>query len=140
MIDIHSHILPGIDDGAETLSESLLLARFAVNNGITHSVITPHIHHGRYENDIISIKNAFDTLQQALWQHSIPLKIAFAAEVRISVEMMTMIAANNIPFGLGQMIFCNSDHLIKQPIISGRHLTISMQTVPEIFLWAIFRT
>ncbi len=98
MIDVHSHILPGIDDGAQTLSESLILAQFAVENGITHSVMTPHIHPGRYENDIKSISRAFETLQIALSEQQIPLEIAFAAEVRISAEMMPMIASDNIPF------------------------------------------
>jgi len=43
MIDIHCHLLPGIDDGASTIEQSLELARHAVNDGITHMVVTPHI-------------------------------------------------------------------------------------------------
>ncbi len=44
MIDIHCHILPGVDDGPRKLEESLDLARFSVRDGITHIVATPHCH------------------------------------------------------------------------------------------------
>ena len=101
MIDIHSHILSGIDDGASDLEESLVLAQFALANGITHSVLTPHIHEGRYENNIYNIRKSFIELKQALVEHNIALKIAFSAEVRISYQMIEMIMAKKIPF-LGQ--------------------------------------
>ena len=46
MIDLHNHLLPGIDDGAPDLDTALQLARIAVADGITHLVCTPHIHPG----------------------------------------------------------------------------------------------
>jgi protein-tyrosine phosphatase len=50
MIDIHCHMLPGVDDGPESLDESLEMARLALGNGITETIVTPHIHVGRYAN------------------------------------------------------------------------------------------
>jgi protein-tyrosine phosphatase len=44
MLDLHSHILPGVDDGPSTLDESLALAEFCARDGITHIVATPHCH------------------------------------------------------------------------------------------------
>ncbi len=44
MLDLHCHILPGVDDGPATLEEALALARFCVRDGITHVVATPHCH------------------------------------------------------------------------------------------------
>jgi protein-tyrosine phosphatase len=44
MLDVHCHILPGVDDGPTTLDESLAVARFCVEDGITHIVATPHCH------------------------------------------------------------------------------------------------
>jgi protein-tyrosine phosphatase len=44
MVDLHCHILPKVDDGPETLDEALRLARFCVEDGITHVVATPHCH------------------------------------------------------------------------------------------------
>jgi len=98
MIDIHSHLLAGIDDGSQTIEDSILLAQYAVDNGITHSVITPHIHEGRYNNNIQSIASAFEKLKQALTEQQIPLKIAFAAEVRVGFENIAMIEKGQIPF------------------------------------------
>ena len=42
MLDLHCHILPGVDDGAESLDEALAMARFCVRDGITHVTATPH--------------------------------------------------------------------------------------------------
>jgi protein-tyrosine phosphatase len=56
MIDIHCHMLPNVDDGPDSMDESLALAQFAVDRGITHSVLTPHIHPGRWDNEALSIR------------------------------------------------------------------------------------
>lgn len=50
MIDIHSHILPELDDGAPSLDESLEMARIAARDGITHMVATPHMFNGLSAN------------------------------------------------------------------------------------------
>ena len=50
MIDIHSHILPGLDDGAGTLEESVDMCQIAFNDGIRMIVATPHTLNGVYEN------------------------------------------------------------------------------------------
>ena len=50
MIDVHCHMLPGIDDGSKDLTTSLELAQAAVADGITHALMTPHHMNGRYTN------------------------------------------------------------------------------------------
>jgi len=60
MIDLHCHLLPGIDDGASSMEEALSLARIAADDGITHMVLTPHVHPGRYNNNVQSIKPIFE--------------------------------------------------------------------------------
>lgn len=102
MIDLHCHLLPGIDDGPQTLDESLQLARIAVENGITHSVVTPHILPGRYDNDSDSIAAVFEDFREALQSEQIPLQVAMAAEVRLDPEIIGMIAENRVPF-LGEV-------------------------------------
>lgn len=97
MIDLHCHFLP-IDDGASSLEEALQLARIAVSNGITHSVMTPHIHPGRYENDILNIATAYNEFKHQLHKAGIPLKIAMGAEMRISIEMIAMLEKGYVPF------------------------------------------
>jgi protein-tyrosine phosphatase len=98
MIDLHCHLLPNIDDGASNMKESLALARIASANGITKSIVTPHIQPGRFDNDINSIRVAFIEFQQALKDNNISLEVGMAAEVRICPEIMLMITNNQIPF------------------------------------------
>lgn len=98
MIDLHSHLLPGIDDGARSLDESLQLARVAVNDGITHITFTPHIHPGRYDNNISTIQPVFEAFQQALKENDIPLSVAMSGEVRLSAEVLMLVAQNQVPF------------------------------------------
>ncbi|WP_078085073.1 tyrosine-protein phosphatase [Microbulbifer mangrovi] len=98
MIDLHCHILPGIDDGARDLDQALVLARAAVADGITHTVATPHIHTGRFPNNLSSITRAYRELCAALEAESIPLKLGMAAEIRLSEEILNMVLLKQVPY------------------------------------------
>lgn len=98
MIDLHSHLLPGIDDGARSLDEALQLARVAVADGITHITFTPHIHPGRFDNSSATIQPVFEAFRQALADHAIPLSVAMSGEVRLSAEVLMLVAQNQVPF------------------------------------------
>lgn len=98
MIDLHCHLLPGIDDGPATLAESLVLAKTARDNAITHAVLTPHIIPGRYDNTQQSISEACSQFRQELSMKNIKLEVAFAAEVRLDPVIMTMVDTNTAPF------------------------------------------
>ncbi|MRI34272.1 capsule biosynthesis protein CapC [Endozoicomonas sp. OPT23] len=101
MIDIHNHIIPGIDDGAQSIEDSLALLKLAVDNGIQKLVCTPHMHAGRFENDIDTILPPFIKLLSAKSEQNLPIEIAMAAEVRISDEFMIQLKKNKVPM-LGQ--------------------------------------
>lgn len=98
MIDLHSHLLPGIDDGARSMDEALQLARVAVDDGITHITFTPHIHPGRFDNNVSTIQPVFEAFKQALKDASVPLSVAMSGEVRLSAEVLMLVAQNQIPF------------------------------------------
>jgi protein-tyrosine phosphatase len=104
MIDLHSHILAGIDDGALTLDESLKLIHQSVNSGVTKILATPHINLGTFDNDIIIIQEAFDNLTQHILSFQLtnsfsqPFSLAYAAEVRICPEIMTLAKTKQLPF------------------------------------------
>ena len=98
MIDLHCHLLPGIDDGPPTLADALAMARLAVANGITKAVATPHIHPGRYDNSLASIRSAYLGFKAQLEQAGIALDLGMAAEVRIGFEIVEMFSENQIPF------------------------------------------
>lgn len=98
MIDLHCHLLPGVDDGPATIGESLQLCQIAVADGITHAIVTPHMHPGRWENTKESIERDCKALQAALDDAGIALKLGYAAEVRLSEHIMQQIENDEIPF------------------------------------------
>ncbi|RYM05486.1 tyrosine protein phosphatase [Sporolactobacillus sp. THM7-7] len=87
MIDIHCHILPGIDDGAENEQVSLSMAKKAVAEGITQIVATPHHRNRHWDNPRFSVLNMVKTLNQLFAQNQIGLKVLPGQEVRIFGEM-----------------------------------------------------
>lgn len=102
MIDLHCHLLPGIDDGPETLDEALALARLAVANGITEAFVTPHMHVGRWDNERAGIERAVDAYRRELERAGIALALGFAAEVRLAYEVLPLIEGGQVPF-LGEL-------------------------------------
>lgn len=97
MYDIHCHLLPEIDDGPPTLKESLALAEQALENGVSHAVMTPHIHFGRWDNSRACIRMQTLIFKKALADAGIELKVSCAAELRISPELMSLHHENQIP-------------------------------------------
>ncbi|KXI27226.1 tyrosine-protein phosphatase [Paraglaciecola hydrolytica] len=97
MIDIHSHILPGVDDGARTLDEALDMLRMAVDTGVTIQVLTPHIHYGRYENQKADLQQRFAVFQDQVDSANIKIGLQLGSEVRIGTEIMQLVAQDAIP-------------------------------------------
>ena len=98
MIDLHAHLLPGLDDGPETLDESLDMARMAVADGITHCVLTPHIHPGRYDHTASGLRPHLQAFRQSLAEHAIPLNVSLGAEVRMGLESLALLERDELPF------------------------------------------
>jgi protein-tyrosine phosphatase len=88
MIDLHCHILPGIDDGAADLSVSLEMARASVADGVSVLACTPHILPGLYQNSGPQIRQATEQLQGALDQEGIPLRLITGADVHIVPDLV----------------------------------------------------
>ncbi len=98
MIDIHSHILPGIDDGAEDMYETLEMAKMAVESGVTAMVATPHCNlPGLYDN---YFSDAYVRLYQdcvrALKEEQIPLVLYPGVEVYATHDLPEMIVDHKV--------------------------------------------
>jgi protein-tyrosine phosphatase len=98
VIDLHCHLLPGIDDGPADLEESLALCRMLVADGVTHAVVTPHIHPGRWDNEPDDVSERLDRLCAAVDAEGLALDLGFAAEVRVTDELMRQLESNALPF------------------------------------------
>ena len=97
MIDLHTHILPGIDDGSSSLEMSLAMARIAVADGISQMACTPHIYPGLYRNDRAGIRAARDALQTELDWHGIPLLLTTGADVHLVPGLLEALCAGTVP-------------------------------------------
>jgi protein-tyrosine phosphatase len=80
MIDFHCHILPGLDDGARNLDESLEMARILSGSGFTEAYCTPHLIKGCFDNNKDDIVLATNALQAALRQQNIALTLHSGVE------------------------------------------------------------
>ena len=77
MIDLHSHILPGLDDGARDMQEALKMAAMAAESGVSAMAVTPHCVHG----DAQEVFEAWKLLQRQLRREEIPLKLYVGMEI-----------------------------------------------------------
>ncbi len=82
MIDLHSHILPGVDDGAQNLEDSLAIARSCVEDGIEVVAATPHVRDD-YPTDPEAMERLVGELRQALVADGIPLDVRKGGEIAI---------------------------------------------------------
>ncbi len=78
--DMHSHLIPGIDDGAKTIEDSLELIRGLHNLGYSKLITTPHIMSDYFRNTPEIILEGLATLKNAVAEHQIPVEISAAAE------------------------------------------------------------
>ncbi len=87
MIDLHSHILPGIDDGPVRVADSIQMARLAAADGITVVAATPHRGY-RYDTTTDQVVDGIAALQPAIDAENIPLRIVSGLEIAIDRAML----------------------------------------------------
>src|SRR5215475_2172430 len=98
MIDVHCHILCGMDDGASSFAESVAMAEMAIADGITHVVATPHANH-EYRFDFAEVSKAAAKLQK---QVGGKLAIATGSDFHMSVENIAALKRSAAPYCIHQ--------------------------------------
>ena len=78
--DMHSHLIPGIDDGAKTIEDSLELIKFLHSKGYTKLITTPHIMSDYFRNTPEIILGGLEEVRAAVKENNIPVQIEAAAE------------------------------------------------------------
>jgi len=96
MIDLHAHILPGLDDGPQTLAESIKMCRIACEDGIEKIVATPHTKNGVYQNSREEILKAVTELNNNLKNLNIPIHIYPGSDIRIDTDIFDLIDDNQL--------------------------------------------
>jgi len=97
MIDLHCHLLPGIDDGSPDVDTSLLMARKAVEDGIRVTACTPHIYPGLYENTADGIRQGVVALQREIDDAGIDLKLTIGADTHLTPDLIAGLRGGRIP-------------------------------------------
>jgi len=119
MIDLHCHLLPGIDDGAPDEAASLEMARIAVADGIRVTACTPHIYPGLYENDTAGIKARVASLQRRLFDEGIALGLTLGADAHLTPELLGRLRAGTAPsLAGGRYFLLEPPHTVAPPRFS----------------------
>lgn len=103
MIDRHCHILPGIDDGPETLAESLEMAKLLAAAGFRQVYCTPHCLLGRFDNRPSQVQKATDHLQKELHRAQIPLLLSPGMEYPLD-EYFPVVLEQPQPLGDSRLL------------------------------------
>ena len=97
MIDIHSHVLPEVDDGSRSIQESIALLRLAVSDGIQTMILTPHVYTGRWDNDLAMLQPRFAAFARLIESKQIPIRLRLGAEVHLGLEAIAQLERREIP-------------------------------------------
>lgn len=92
-IDIHSHILSGIDDGAESVEETLKMLKIAADDGVRQIIATPHFHYRRGHATPEQIRNKISEVQKLAEEAKIPVKLHAGNELYYTHELLETVKA-----------------------------------------------
>ncbi len=97
VVDIHCHLLPGMDDGARSWEESLKMARIASESGINTVVATPHWIQGTvWEPNPDVVRKKVSELNKLLRKNSIPLSVFPGMEIGISENVVELVSSGRV--------------------------------------------
>ena len=118
MIDLHSHMLPGVDDGAPNHQIAFEMARMAVADGIKVMACTPHFMPGLYDNTPGDIRLRIAIFQEALNQENIPLKLVVGSDAHIRPDFLSCVRDGRI------LRLNDSRYVLFEPslVVAPRHL------------------
>lgn len=105
-VDMHSHVLPGIDDGAQTVEDSVELVKCMIDLGFKKIIATPHVMVDYYRNTPETIGNALEILKNELQKQHIEIELEAAAEHLLDEGFEVLLDENRImPIGGNYVLF-----------------------------------
>ncbi|MHC1714460.1 MAG: tyrosine-protein phosphatase [Acidaminococcaceae bacterium] len=91
MIDIHTHIINGIDDGAQNMEDSLALLKMAAESGTTDIIATPHVIEGKNHAEWQTILTKTEDLNRNVQEAGIPIRVYAGAELEMNWDMLPLL-------------------------------------------------
>jgi tyrosine-protein phosphatase YwqE len=114
-VDIHSHLLPGIDDGVKSFDESLKVIRQFADAGYKRLITTPHIMSDTYRNEPTGIHAKLSELHQHLAVNKIPVTVEAAAEYYLDSSLIHQVEANSPLMTFGDRYFLFEMNYMTEP-------------------------
>src|SRR5882724_9931549 len=132
MVDVHCHILPGLDDGAMDVKESLAMAQSAISDGITHVVATPHSS-TEYKFDYRRVRELHGQLQRLVGDR---LVLATGCDFHLNMENLEALRKDPTHFCINQLNYLlvefseysippNTGHTLHAMKLAGLHPVIT---------------
>lgn len=115
-VDMHSHVLPGIDDGAATVENSIELIRAMMDMGIKKIIATPHVMYDYYRNTPETINNALDILKAELANQEINIQIEASAEYFFDEYFISLVEKGDILPIAGKYILTEFSFVSPPPV------------------------
>lgn len=149
MIDLHAHVLPGLDDGPRTIRDALALLRQMADQGITSVVATPHMRDGHYDVTVDQMHREVERLNRAAVDEEIPITVLPGGEVALVPDVSEAIRCGTVPslgalgrFVLIEMPFQNVPVGVRQvlfavqlqgvtPVLAHPERSFPIQRVPS---------
>jgi protein-tyrosine phosphatase len=105
-VDMHSHFIPGIDDGAQTIEDSVNMLRALSEMGYRKAITTPHIMSDFYQNTPEIILSGLQNVREALKKEGIPIEVDAAAEYYLDFDLEAKIEKGGLlTFGNNYLLF-----------------------------------
>lgn len=96
-IDIHSHILPQVDDGSKSLEQTIKMLNIAYSEGVGAIIATPHYHEGRYEKKVAELEDTLNYIRESIEDMMPGLELYLGSEIYYSQECISMLENGHIP-------------------------------------------
>lgn len=111
--DMHSHLVPGVDDGSDSLENSLIMLRGLIELGYKKVITTPHIRPEYFPNTRETISRGFSLLKNAVEKEGLPLSLEFAAEYFVDFDFLQKLETEKL------LTFCGNHILIELSTFSA---------------------
>jgi protein-tyrosine phosphatase len=108
-IDVHSHLLPGVDDGCESIEESIACARELVAAGYTHSFCTPHVWVGKPDQTFAMVREWTSAMQQRFSDAGVPLTLMPGGEINLFPGLIETLGPERLATYSGLGKYCLVD-------------------------------
>ena len=117
MIDLHNHILPGVDDGAADLDESIAIARQFVSEGVVRVAATPHFDPERRSGiDANDVEEKLSEVRESLEAAGVQLEVVAGHELFLTPEAPSLLEAGRVsPLGLGSAVLVELSLMLEHP-------------------------